>query len=197
MLMKKPFISIVILLLLNTSLSAQHTTDIFIQETTGIGFPKGGGTEYVQSELLITTSTRLTDLLSLELSSIIVDQGAADAIIGVGFQVTESLRLIPGIGLANNSVNPLRLGVSVDYFTKDYTGLGILKWGPETSYFYFYEFIRKINKFELGIRGERFMANGLHFGYNFKPQFLIFTSPGYDFEFKEYRLAIGVAVTFR
>ena len=49
----------------------------------------------------------------------------------------------------------------------------------------------------LGIRGERFMANGLHFGYNLKPQFLIFTSPGYDFEFEEYRLAIGVAVTFR
>jgi len=42
----------------------------------------------VQSELLITTSTRLTDLLSLEFSSIIVGQGAADAITGVGFQVT-------------------------------------------------------------------------------------------------------------
>jgi len=60
---------------------AQHTTTIFIQETSGISFPKNGNTEYVQSELLITTSTRLTDLLSLELSSIIVDQGAANGII--------------------------------------------------------------------------------------------------------------------
>jgi len=195
--MKKPFTLLFVLLLINMGLYAQHSTDIFIQETTGIGFPKGSNTEYVQSELLITSSTRFTDLLSLELSSVIVDQGAADAIIGIGFQVTPSLRLIPGIGLANNPVNPLRLGFSVDYFTKNYTGLGILKWGPETSYFYFYEFVKKINKLELGLRGERFMLNGLHIGYNIKPYFLIFASPGYDFEFKEYRASVGLAITFR
>jgi len=195
--MKKIQKLLLILFFTPIGIYAQHTTDIFIQETSGIGFPSNKSTEYVQSELLITISTRFTDLLSLELSSIIVDQGAADAIIGIGFQVTPDLRLIPGIGLANNPINPLRLGLSVDYFTKNYTGLGILKWGPETSYFYFYEFVKKINKFEVGIRGERFMLNGLHLGYNFKPYFLIFTSPGYDFEAKEYRLAAGLAVTFR
>jgi len=195
--MIKSFTLLCVSLLINIGIYAQHSSDMFIQETSGIGFPKGGDTEYIQSELLITSSTRFTDLISLELSSIIVDQGAADAIIGIGFQVTPSLRLIPGIGLANNPENPLRLGFSLDLFTKDYTGLGILKWGPETSYFYFYEFVKKINKFELGIRGERFMLNGLHLGYNIKPYFLIFTSPGYDFEFEEYRLAAGLAVTFR
>lgn len=195
--MNQKHLLLVLLAFIQISLYAQHTTDLFIQGTTGFGFPKNESAEYLQSELLITSSTRFTDLLSLELSSIIVDQGSADAIIGVGFQVTPSLRLIPGIGLTNNPINPLRLGVSVDYFTKDYTGLGIFKWGPETSYFYFYEFVKKINKFELGIRGERFMLNGIHLGYNPKPYFLIFTSPGYDFEFKETRLAVGIAVTFR
>lgn len=190
-------ILLIFLLLMHLNGYGQHTTDIFIQETSGIGFPKGESIEYVQSELLITTSTRISKLLSLELSSIIVDQGAADAIIGIGFQVTPELRLVPGIGLANNAINPLRLGLTVDYFAENYTGLSILKWGPETSYFYFYEFVRKIDKFELGIRGERFMLNGLHLGYNIKPSILFFTSPGYDFEFKQYRLAMGVAVTFR
>lgn len=71
---KKVLPSLCIILIVNISLYAQHTADIFIQETTGIGFSKAGGTEYVQSELLITTSTRLTELLSLELCSIIVDQ---------------------------------------------------------------------------------------------------------------------------
>jgi hypothetical protein len=41
------------------------------------------------------------------------------------------------------------------------------------------------------------MLNELHFGYNNKPYLLIFTSPGYDFEVKENRLAVGLAVTFR
>jgi len=47
------------------------------------------------------------------------------------------LRLIPGIGLANNPTNPLRLGISVDYFAENYTRLGIFKWDLETSYFTF------------------------------------------------------------
>lgn len=195
--MKKSLRLFWILIFAPLGIYAQHTTDIFIQETSGIGFPKNANTKYIQSELLITSSTRLTDLLSLELSSVIVDQGTADAIIGVGFQVTPNLRLIPGIGLANNPVNPLRLGFSANYFTKNYTGTVILKWGPETSYFYYYEFVKKLNKFEIGIRGERFMLNGLNLGYNIKPYFLIFINPGYDFEAEEYRLAAGLAVTFR
>lgn len=195
--MKKITTILNVLLLINLGVYAQHSTDIFIQETTGIGFPKSGDIEYVQSEILLTTSTRFTELLSLELSGIVVDQGAADIIIGVGFQITNSLRLIPGIGLANNSINPLRLGFSLDYFTEDYTILGTYKWGPETSYFYFYELAKKINKFEIGLRGERFMLNGLHLGYNINPNFLFFTSPGYDFEFEEFRVAFGLAVTFR
>jgi len=39
--------------LLNISLYAQHTADIFIQGTSGIGFPKGGGEKYAQSEFTI------------------------------------------------------------------------------------------------------------------------------------------------
>ena len=181
----------------HTKLYAQHETDIFIQETSAIGFPKNSNADYVESELLFTTSTRLTDFLSLELSSIIVDQGAADAVIGVGLQVTPNLRLIPAIGLANNATNPLRLGFSADYFSENYTAMGIFKWGPETSHYYFYELVRKINKFEVGLRGERYVANGLHLGYNIKPSLLVFTSPGYDFEDKEYRVAVGLAVTFK
>ncbi|WP_162182449.1 hypothetical protein [Lacinutrix jangbogonensis] len=68
--------------------------------------------------------------------------------------------------------------------------MGILKLDPETSYFYFYEFINKIDKFELGIKGEQFVANGLYFERGLEPSFLIFTGPKYDFEFKQYRLAI-------
>jgi len=56
--------------------------------------------------------------------------------------------------------------------------------------------VRKINKFEVGIRGERLMLK-LHFKYNFKPYLLLFTSPGYGFEFEQYRLAAGITITFR
>lgn len=195
--MKHPLFSLLVISMVHTGLYAQHTTSIFIQETSAIGFPKNSAADYVESELLITTSTRFTDFLSLELSSIIVDQGAADAVIGIGMQVTPNLRLIPAIGLANNSVNPLRLGFSSDYFSEKYTGMGIFKWGPETSYYYFYELITKIKKYEIGFRGERYVANGLHLGYNIKPYFLVFTSPGYDFEYEEYRVALGLAITFK
>ena len=57
---------------------------------------KGQGSNYVGSAHDFTLTCQYR---------IIVNQGEVDAIIGAGFQGTENLRLIPGIGMTNNSVN--------------------------------------------------------------------------------------------
>ena len=152
--------------------------------------------DYLNTELRLYSWISLNQHIDLEIIALTVDNAIGQILVGPGVPLFGNLRFTGQVGIATNAKNPLRMAGSLSYVVPDFVGVMLYEWGPETSYFYKYLFIYTLDKWDLGIRGQRFRNNGIFFGYKLNEHLQAYLHPGYDFEFDRTTAAFGLIGTF-